>query len=78
MEAKTIDISIVSPIYRAEKILPELLRQISDALQVRGVSYEIILVNDSSPDDSWTVMESLLPQYPMLRLINLSRNIGHH
>jgi glycosyltransferase involved in cell wall biosynthesis len=78
MEAKSIDISIVSPIYKAEKILPELLRQITDALHSKGMSYEIILVNDASPDHSWTVMESLLPQYPTLRLVNLSRNFGQH
>ncbi len=78
MESQSIDISIVSPIYRAEKILPELLRQINEALKDANVRYEIILVNDASPDDSWQVMQSLLPNYPMLRLINLSRNFGQH
>lgn len=78
MENRTIDISVVSPIYRAEKILPELLRQINHALNDADVRYEIILVNDASPDDSWKVMQSLLSNYSMLRLINLSRNFGQH
>jgi glycosyltransferase involved in cell wall biosynthesis len=78
MEARTIDISIVSPIYRAEKILPELLRQITDAMRSCKLSYEIVLVNDASPDASWPVMQSLIAEYPTLRIINLSRNFGQH
>jgi len=78
MENRTIDISIVSPIYRAEKILPELLRQTTDALNGVGLAHEIILVNDASPDESWSVMQTLRSQYPNLRLINLSRNFGQH
>jgi glycosyltransferase involved in cell wall biosynthesis len=78
MEKRTIDISIVSPIYRAEKILPELLRQISDAMRSSELSFEIVLVNDASPDGSWSVMQSLLTEYSSLRVINLSRNFGQH
>ena len=78
MEKKTIDISIVSPIYRAEKILPELLRQITDAMRSCELTYEIVLVNDASPDGSWFVMQSLIPEYSSLRVINLSRNFGQH
>jgi glycosyltransferase involved in cell wall biosynthesis len=78
MEKKTIDISIVSPIYRAEKILPELLRQITDAMRSCTLTYEIVLVNDASPDGSWLVMQSLLSEYATLRVVNLSRNFGQH
>ena len=78
MEKRVIDISIVSPIYRAEKILPELLRQITDAMRSCELTYEIVLVNDASPDGSWPVMQSLLAEYSTLRVINLSRNFGQH
>lgn len=78
MEKRTIDISIVSPIYRAEKILPELVRQLTDAMASSSLTYEIVLVNDASPDRSWSVMQSLLTLYPTLRVINLSRNFGQH
>jgi dolichol-phosphate mannosyltransferase len=42
------------------------------------LTYEIVLVNDASPDGSWLVMQSLLPEYSSLRVINLSRNFGQH
>ena len=52
-------ISIVSPVYRAEKILPELIRRISNVMNKGSVIYEIVLVDDRSPDDSWKVISEL-------------------
>ena len=46
-------ISIVSPIYRAENIVEELVRQIIKNVEPLTSDFEIVLVNDASPDHSW-------------------------
>lgn len=71
-------ISIVSPVYRAEKILPELVRKIKQVCASNGYQYEIILVEDSSPDDSWKSIEHLTSEHSEIVGIKLSRNFGQH
>ena len=46
-------ISIVSPVYRAERIVENLVSEIQKTMQQMDLSYEIVLVDDRSPDDSW-------------------------
>lgn len=71
-------ISVVSPVYRAERILPALCERLVAALEPLTPDYEIILVCDGSPDGSWDVMRRLAGQYPKLTVVNLSRNFGQH
>ncbi len=71
-------ISIVSPVYRAEKILPILVSEINLVMEKIGEDYEIILVDDRSPDNSWEVMKVLSSQNPKIKSIRLSRNFGQH
>ena len=71
-------LSIVSPVYQAEEILPELVRRIVDSLSQIDGNYEIILVDDRSPDKSWQVMKDLKNNYPELSIIRLSKNRGQH
>ncbi|MDR6405354.1 MULTISPECIES: glycosyltransferase family 2 protein [Chryseobacterium] len=71
-------ISIVSPVYRAEKILPLLVSEISKLAQKIGQEYEIILVDDRSPDNSWEVMKLLTETNTNLKIYRLSRNFGQH
>lgn len=71
-------ISIVSPVYRAEKILPILVSEINLVMERIGEDYEIILVDDRSPDNSWEVMKVLSCQNPKIKSIRLSRNFGQH
>ena len=71
-------ISIVSPVYRAEKILPILVSEINLVMERIGEDYEIILVDDRSPDNSWEVMRVLSSQNPKIKSIRLSRNFGQH
>ena len=71
-------ISIVSPVYRAEKILPILVSEINLVMERIGEDYEIILVDDRSPDNSWEVMNVLSSQNPKIKSIRLSRNFGQH
>jgi dolichol-phosphate mannosyltransferase len=78
MANKTIHISVISPVYRAEKIVPELVRQLHENLLKITGNYEIILVNDASPDESWTAITKECEKDIRVKGINLSRNFGQH
>jgi undecaprenyl-phosphate 4-deoxy-4-formamido-L-arabinose transferase len=71
-------LSVVVPVYRSEAILPELLHRLENALLAIASSYEIVLVNDCSPDRSWDVICQLAQRYPWIHAINLMRNYGQH
>ena len=71
-------ISVVSPVYRGENMVSELVRRNVDALSGMGVDYEIILVNDASPDNSWAAIEQECKTNPKVKGLNLSRNFGQH
>jgi glycosyltransferase involved in cell wall biosynthesis len=71
-------LSVVVPVYRSEAILPELVRRLESTLPAIASSYELVLVNDSSPDDSWNVICQLAQCYPWIHAINLMRNYGQH
>ncbi len=66
------------PVYRSETILPELARRLEEVLPKLAAHYEVVFVNDCSPDGSWQVLCQLAGQYPWIRPINLMRNYGQH
>jgi dolichol-phosphate mannosyltransferase len=68
--------SIISPVYGAAKILHELVDRINQAVLRITDDYEIILVEDNSPDNSWEIIESLSKQNPKVKGLRLSRNFG--
>jgi undecaprenyl-phosphate 4-deoxy-4-formamido-L-arabinose transferase len=72
----SVDLSIVVPVYRSEACLAALVTAIDAALELSDWSYEIVLVNDGSPDRSWQVIESLAESHPNLVGIDLRRNFG--
>ena len=72
------NVSIVVPIYKGEKLIGPLVAQLSKTLPAFTENYEIILVNDGSPDDSWAVIQSLTDQYKCVRGICMMRNYGQH
>jgi undecaprenyl-phosphate 4-deoxy-4-formamido-L-arabinose transferase len=74
------EISIVVPVYRSEKILPHLVEQVSASMDAASMAgrFELILVNDASPDGSWPVIESLAGRHAFVRGICLARNFGQH
>ena len=71
-------ISVVSPVYKAEKILPELVKRINAAVSKITDSFEIILVEDGGPDNSWQVLQQLCIVHKHIKAIKLSRNFGQH
>lgn len=68
------EISVVIPVYKSEKCIPELTKQISDAL--KDFSWELILVNDCSPDNSWTEIKKVAAENNNITGINLRKNGG--
>jgi polyisoprenyl-phosphate glycosyltransferase len=71
-------ISVVSPVYQAEKIVVELVRQLHENLVNITDKYEIILVNDASLDNSWAVIAEECTRDSRVKGIDLSRNFGQH
>jgi glycosyltransferase involved in cell wall biosynthesis len=71
-------LSIVSPVYRAEKIIMLLVDRIEKAVGKITTDYEIILVEDGSPDASWNVIEKIAETNSRIKGIKLSRNFGQH
>jgi glycosyltransferase involved in cell wall biosynthesis len=73
-----ITLSVVVPVYRSQDSLPELIDALAAELPKFTSAFEVILVNDSSPDDSWRVIEVLTAQHGWVHGINLMRNYGQH
>lgn len=71
-------LSVVIPVYACSECLPELHRRLAASLAEVSEDYEIILVNDASPDDSWEQMQKLSRKDSRVKGINLSRNFGQH
>ena len=74
----TPSISAIVPVYRSQDTLPELVRRLSAVLSAAAHEYEIILVNDGSPDRSDAVISELMRETPSLRAFELMRNYGQH
>lgn len=70
------DISIIVPLKNEEESLPELCSWIDRVNTAHHFSYEIILVDDGSTDDSWKVIQSLSAQNPNVKGIKFQRNYG--
>lgn len=70
------DVSVVVPVYRSEECVEELVRQTHDALGAAGRTYEIILVNDCSPDGSWAKIQEAASANERVKGVNLRCNSG--
>lgn len=71
-------ISVVSPVYQAEKIVPNLVLELKQHLDSITSEYEIILVNDGSTDFSWKMILKECELDTRIIGLNLSRNWGQH
>ena len=71
-----LDISVVVPLYNEEESLPELVAWIDRVAQNNKLSYEVIMVDDGSSDNSWAVVEQLKERYPAIKGIRFARNYG--
>lgn len=73
-----VGVSVVVPIYRGIATLPTLIERLGQALPGIATAYEVILVDDGSLDESWTLISGLAKRYPWVRGIRLRRNFGQH
>lgn len=71
-------VSVVIPVYRGSRTLGELLSRLAVVLDALSSAYEVILVDDGSPDDSWVVISDLAQRYRFVVGIRLNRNYGQH
>ncbi|GAB3794519.1 glycosyltransferase family 2 protein [Virgibacillus kimchii] len=71
-------ISVVVPVYGCETCLQELCSRLDETLTSIPADYEIILVNDGSPDDAWTTIKDLYKKNKRIKGIDLARNFGQH
>ncbi len=70
------DISVIIPLYNEEESLPELCETIQSVMNNNGLSYEVILVNDGSTDDSWCTIEQIAAKNPAFKGLSFQRNYG--
>ena len=70
------DLSIVIPLYNEDESLPELSAWIERVMLENNFSYEIIMIDDGSTDDSWNVIEQLRTTNPNIKGIKFQRNYG--
>lgn len=73
-----VQISIVIPVFKAETTLDVLASSLISNLQSLGLIYEIILVDDGSPDGSWQAIQNAASRHSSVTGIRLSRNFGQH
>ena len=71
-------ISVVVPVYNSELTLSDLAERLGKVLPGLTDEYELILVNDGSQDQSWTVVRQLSERHAWIRGIDLMRNYGQH
>ncbi|MBO3270725.1 glycosyltransferase family 2 protein [Hymenobacter defluvii] len=71
-----VELSIVIPLLNEAESLPELTRWIHRVLTQHGLTYEVLLIDDGSTDDSWAVIEELAETDSHLRGIRFNRNYG--
>lgn len=72
------NLSIVVPVYRGEPFVEPLVERFANLLPKFAKKYEVIFVNDGSPDLSWVVIERMAKKYRWVNGIHLMRNYGQH
>ena len=72
------NVSVVVPVYNGSDTLPQLVDEVGKVLPNVAEEFELVLVNDGSPDQSWEVISGLAQTHPWVRGIDLMRNYGQH
>ncbi|GAA1476492.1 glycosyltransferase family 2 protein [Nocardioides aestuarii] len=70
--------SIVIPVYNSEQIVGDTVERVVDVFTQAGLRFELILVNDGSPDDSWSVISERASRHEQVVALDLMRNYGQH
>jgi len=73
---ETLDISVVIPAYNEEESLTELNGWISRVMTMRGLSYEVLFVDEGSNDDTWAKIKKLSAVNSNIKGLKFNRNNG--
>lgn len=68
--------SIVIPCYKSERWIEELVFRIDKVMTEVGEVFELILVNDASPDNTWAEIQRIAKKYPFIRAFDMFTNVG--
>jgi dolichol-phosphate mannosyltransferase len=69
--------SVIAPVYNEEELLPHLYARVIAVMEGLGESFELVLVDDGSRDQSYAVMRDLAQRDARVRVVRFSRNFGH-
>ncbi len=69
-------LSLVVPAYNEQEVIPELLKRAGAALQETGRTFELIVIDDGSKDDTPRLLAEGMKQYPFLRVLRMKQNRG--
>lgn len=73
-----VQLSVVTTVYNSCAFLEEFTARMIRAVSTEGMTFEIIFVNDGSPDSSLSLLRKLQEQHPQIVIVDLARNVGHH
>jgi glycosyltransferase involved in cell wall biosynthesis len=74
-----IDYSIVVPVYKSTATLKQLCDEVNAVFSESNLTYELILVNDASPDDTWNIVKEIKANSSTkVTAVNLAKNTGQH
>jgi undecaprenyl-phosphate 4-deoxy-4-formamido-L-arabinose transferase len=74
-----VKISFVIPCYRSEKMIGKVIEEIRETMaKMPQYTYEVVLINDCSPDNTFEAIKELAAKYSFIKGINLARNFGQH
>jgi glycosyltransferase involved in cell wall biosynthesis len=71
-------VSVFLPVYKTGAYLVELHQRLTKTLDTMGTEYELLFIDDGSPDDSWAIIRNLAAADPHVRAVRFSRNFGQH
>jgi polyisoprenyl-phosphate glycosyltransferase len=78
-QKNNLQLSVVVPVYNASPWISELCSELVECCSGTGYSFEIILVDDRSTDDSWNQIQMMTKKHPkIVSAIRLARNFGQH
>ena len=75
--SKSIDLSIVIPLFNEEEVIPFLIQEINKVGATISKNYEVILVDDGSTDNTFELVKKAADKDPQIKVIKFSRNFGH-
>ena len=76
IDLSPIDLSLVIPAYNEQEVIPELLRRIEAALNLTQKTYEVVIVDDGSSDQTPKMLDDAMQTRPWLRVVRMARNGG--